>query len=371
MVDGITIYDKFIPLYKRLYGQRTTGKPLTGLRINYDLNRLEQFFENLGFAQSLDDPNGPVYLISYGAYFCESDSHCPYRLNEYWAIIKSDEVDQPYGTSVNRLGGTDVFGSPLTQPAVAADGFMEQVYKTVIFYSSADDPSRVRLRPLPIMLGYRVGPDVPKKSHELLVFYEGKPGSGLGHNVLRYFDWYVALHGGPELAGKPISEVIQLKDQQRYRQCFENYCLLYDPALEKSVRVSMLPLGDEFIQRFPPEKSSVIANMFSPDHIFLLAAPDKPIVNTGDPQTIRLIVLQKDNGQPLERVEGTLVLTLPDQTTKSFYFQPTGSDGLSVINLPAMSGVEHGDRLKFQVCLNLPSDAPICYGSSYLVWNTK
>lgn len=365
VIDGYTVYDKFLPLYDRLFGARYVGRPLTELRINQDLKRVEQFFENAGFYQSLDDPNGPVYLIPYGAYLC---GECSSRLNEYWSIVKSNIAEQPFAPFYARLGGPAAFGTLLLKPQIAEDGYLQQVYANVIFYAPQDNLSQARLRPLPLVLGYEVQPPAEKISHDQLVYYE--INGGLGHNVPRQFDEFITLHGGRDLAGNPISEVIRLPEGI-YRQCFENYCLIFDPAASDLMKVRMAPLGEEYIRRFPPSENLQIRNLFTPDRIALVVSADKPTLNDNEEQYIRILVQQTDTGQPLERVDANLILHAQGLTDQRLDFAPTDANGMSVVAIPPQANVPNGSRLMYQVCLNLPSEQPICAKDSYLIWNVQ
>jgi len=365
VVDGFVIYEEFLPLYDRLYGARYVGRPLTEMRVNQDLNRVEQFFENVGFYKKLDGTDSAIHLIPYGAYLC--GGNCSYKLDEYWSIVKSNLTVQPFAPSMSRLGGPPVFGSLLLKPQINEEGNLQQVYANAIFYASPDNPGLVRLRPLPLLLNYPAQPPVEMKSHDQLVFYEIE--NGLGHNVPRPFDSFVAMHGGRDLAGQPISEVLLLPDQNIFQQCFENYCLLYDPAAPESMRVRMAPLGNEYIQQFPPSEEAQIHNMFSPDSIGLIVSADKPNINDNEEQVVRMLVRQSDTGLPLERVEATLVLSFQDRPSIRYFFTPTGPDGMSILVIPPQPDLANGTRLSYQVCLNLPSAQPICSLDSYLIWN--
>jgi hypothetical protein len=367
IIDGFAIYDKFLPLYDQMYGARYVGSPLTEMRINQDLHRVEQFFENVGFYQNLGDPNGPVFLIPYGAYLCGGS--CSYHLNEYWSIVKSNLTEQPFAASVARLGGPAVFGSLLLKPQIADDGNLQQVYANAVFYSPPDDPSQVRLRPLPILLGYTVQSLVEPKSHEQLVFYEVE--NGLGHNVPRPFDSFVAMHGGRDLSGNPISEVMLLPGKNLYQQCFENYCLIYDPSASDMMKVRMASLGKDYFDRFPAPEDVQIRNLFSPNTINLVVSADQPNLNDNEEQNIRILVQQRDNGQPIDRVEATLVLSFPDRPAERVSFPPTDGEGMSALTIPSQAGLANGSRVSYQVCLNLPSERLICAQDSYMIWNVQ
>jgi hypothetical protein len=365
LVDGFAVYEKFLPLYDKLFGARYVGRPMTELRINQDLQRAEQFFENAGFYQNLGDPNGPVYLIPYGAYLC---GRCSSRLGEYWSVVKSTRTEQYFGEQVARLGGPAAFGSLLLKPQLTQDGFIQQVYANVIFYSPPNQPNQVRLRPLPLVLHYETQPPTEKISHANLVYYE--INGGLGHNVPRPFDEFIAAHGGRDLAGNPISEVIRLPEGI-YRQCFENYCLIFDPAAADMMKVRMAPLGKEFLEHYPPLEELQIRNLFTTDRITLVVSTDRPTLNENQEQYIRLLVIQKDTGQGMERVEANLVLKAQGQTAQRFVFPPTDGSGTSVVVIPPNPNLLNGSRLSYEVCLNLPSEQPICERDSYLIWNVQ
>lgn len=367
MVDGYVIYEKFVPMYERLYGARYVGRPLTAVRINNDLQRIEQFFENVGFYQQMNDPNAPVYLIPYGAYLCGGD--CAYKLDEYWSIVKSNVTDQPFAQSIARLGGPGVFGALLVKPQVTADGMLEQIYANAIFYAPQEDLSQVQLRPLPLMIGYEIQPLAAKIDHDQLVFYELE--NGMGHNVPRPFDMFVAMHGGMDLAGAPISEVILLPDQTTYQQCFTNYCLLYDPTAPEGMKVRMASLGQEYLNHHPVPQDAEIHDVFSAANIALTASVDKPNISSQEQQILRIMVRQVDNGQPLERVEAFLLVNIPGQHPTRYSLTPTDGSGMSSGVIPAQPGLTNGSRIAYQVCLNLPTESPICTADSYLIWNTQ
>ena len=182
--------------------------------------------------------------------------------------------------------------------------------KMWFFYAPVSNPGNVRLRQLSTLLGIPADPLVAKNPHPQLVFYE--IDGGLGHNVPKPFDDFIALHGGKDLAGKPISEVYQAEGEQVYRQCFENYCLDYDPTAGESLRVRLVPYGRLYMKRVSADPSIVVRNPFSEDTVSLQVSEAKPQVSSKEEQQIFTLVLQKKSQQPIENVEATLMLTLPD-----------------------------------------------------------
>lgn len=368
VVDGFVIYEKFLPLYDQLYGATYVGRPLTELRINYDLNRVEQFFANVGFYQSLGDPNGPVFLIAYGAYLCGGT--CSYQSEEYWFTVKSNLVEQPFAESIARLGGSGVFGTPILQPEVI-NGVIRQVYGNVIFEAPQDNLSQVSLYSLPADLGYLPEPLVAKTSHDQLIFFTLDQQSGLGHNVPRPFEQFLAQHGSTVLSGNPIQEIKQVAGQNLYRQCFEKLCLIYDPVASDSLKVRLAPLGKEYIKNSQYNPDLEVKNIFTPDLINLTIAVDRPNLSNTEEQYVRMSVDEKETGLGMARVEGTLVLNSDGRPPLRYNFPLTDAQGMSVVVIPAQPELENGTRLQYHVCLNLPSEQPICRQDNYLIWNTK
>jgi hypothetical protein len=350
--NGFVLYDEFANLYDRIYGALYTGRPLTQVRVNQALQRYEQFFENVGFYRKFGDPPGQAHLITYGAYLCGPD--CSRNLNEYWQIIQSSTISQPFGVSVERLGWTDL-GSPLTQPIETKDGMLEQVYDNVVLTAPVDDLSQVHFKPIVTELGVaKVEDPVAKNPHEQLVFYE--TANGLGHNVPIFFDHFIAMHGGMDLSGKPITEFVHHADGDFYRQCFENYCLDY--LQNASQKVQMAPLGLKYASENEP--GEILRRAFSPDTVVLKVDKSEPQLGPGEQQQLTLHVFQRDSNRPMYLVEGQVTLSLPDHTSKTYYFKPTDRTGSSTLTLPVLKGLPNMSGIEYQVCLNLPGNSKIC-----------
>lgn len=212
---------------------------------------------------------------------------------------------------------------------------------------------------------------VEKKIHDQLVFYEVR--DGLGHNVPKQFDQFIAMHGGREVAGNPISEVTLISESNLYRQCFENYCLVYDPAASESMRTRMEALGKRYVDSVPQPDAIKISNPFSPEHVSLVSSASRPTLNDNEEQVIQINVFQIDTNTPMDRVEATLSLSLPDRPAVRFFLPPTDENGMSSVTIPPQEGVANGTRIAYRVCLNLPTpeDQPICSQDSYLIWNVQ
>jgi hypothetical protein len=360
---GFVLFNEFTGLYDRIYGALYAGRPLTQVRVNHSLQRYEQFFENVGFYRNFQDKTGDAHMMTYGAYLCGPD--CSSHLNEYWQIIQSGLIPQPFEMSVERLGWNDL-GSPLTRPVVAKDGNLEQVYDNVVLYAPTDDLSQVRFRPIVIEMNVvEPQPPVERNPHVQLVFYETEPGTGLGHNVPLFFDEFIANHGGMDLSGMPITEIFAQKDGHTFRQCFENYCLDYDPGA--SITVRMAPLGIQYAAESEP--GEILRRAFSPETVELKIEESRPILGKNEEQHLAIHVFQRETSEPMYLVESDITVNLPDGTSKTYHLKPTDRDGSATMVLPPLKDMPNMSVVEYQACLNLPGDPKICATDSFIYQN--
>jgi len=368
-VDGYQIYDEFIDLYHKLYGALYVGRPLTQPRYNMEKNRIEQYFENVGFYRDLGDVEGEPGLLAYGVYAC--DSECRYSPPQSSLVTTSvDNIDQPFLTQIMRLGGLSVFGTALSDPYLAADGRLEQVYENVVLSAPPDDPNSVSLRSLPVLLGIPASPPGSMLYSEAqgVVFYavEGE----LGYHVPLLFDHFIAQHGGREIAGNPLAEVEQV-GPHLFRQCFENYCLLYSNRADDDQKVRMAPLGVEYLNLLQGEPAEEAASFeITPDSVRLFVTTGSPRVASSDEQQFDLLLLRASDQQPIPNVEADLTLILPDGKQEKFQVPPSDSSGRASLTVsPLKPPPDNGSVIAYRVCLNLPSSQSICASDSYLIWN--
>jgi hypothetical protein len=371
VVDGYQIYEEFEELYHKLYGPLYAGRPLSQPRFNSAKNRIEQYFANVGFYRDLGDPGGKAHLLAYGVYACDSD--CRYSPPQSGIVVTSVEsVEQPFLTQIARLGGLNVFGLALSEPYIAPDGRLEQVYENVVLSAPQEDPNSVSLRSLPVLLGMPTSPPGPKIYNEAegVIFYGIE--NELGYHVPLPFDHFIAQHGGREISGNPIGEVTQL-GADVYRQCFEHYCLLYDRTAGDDQKVRMAPLGREYLrlaQGGQVEQETPF--VFSPDSVHLLVHAGKPRVSAAEAQIFEMTLLRASDQQPIADVEAELTLTLPDGRQERYSMPPTGSDGRAALSVdPLRPAPDNGSVIAYRVCLNIPASEPICSADSYLIWNLQ
>jgi hypothetical protein len=365
------IYAGFQDMYDRLYGERYVGKPLSGVRFNTEKRRIEQYFENMGFYQLIDDSRGIVHLMAYGSFVCRE--FCAYQPYTGSAIIGWDKgVEVPGATSLARLGGFDIFGSPISKPYISPiDGTIEQVLENVVIYIPKDNPTTIHLRPLSLILQMQQeapGPQIYGLDQGM-VFY---PVQGaLGFHVPVVFDRFIIDHGSTEISGKPIMDPfsVDVNGVKIARQCFENYCLDYDSTAAESKRIHMVGLGSQYLKQKVNEENWVF--QFSPKTTVLKISKLKPQISAKEEQVIQVNVYQVNGHLPMSDIDAVLLVGLPDGSKVTYNVPPTNLEGTITVTIPAITNAVNGTVVPYIVCLNVPSDTQICQSDSYLIWNDR
>lgn len=359
IVEGYRVYEEFVPLYDQLQGGRFCGEPLTQVRLNATARRIEQYFENAGFYRSLDDPAGQVHLLAYGVKKCSQA--CSAYPDPAASVQDLSGPPQVFLSAIARTG-SDLFGAPLSAPYLAADGQIEQIYAGVVIAAPPGEISAAHLRPAARMSGFPSHPPVERLDDPRLVFY---PVDGsLGYNIPVVFQDYIQRHGGMEMAGLPVSEMYP--EGGYYRQCFENYCLDYDPAAEAGTRVRPAPVGGQYLALYPPADQPALASSPKPAALDVIVSEAHPMLSPGQAQQITLQILDQADGTPIPGASASLTLFLPDDTQAEFDFPLTGADGRASLTLPIYPGGP-GTLYPYKVCLQDPASAT-CRTDSFLIW---
>jgi hypothetical protein len=198
------------------------------------------------------------------------------------------------------------------------------------------------------------------------VFY---PVSGKnGFHVPLDFDKFIAGHGGLDYSGQPIMEVYQY-DASTYRQCFEDYCLDYHSDAAEGQKVKMAPLGSQYVKQVGGASGAAPQPLtISPDTVVLQTSVESQQISPGDEQKIDILVLRKDNQQPVTNIKADLTITLPDKSKYTASFPETGMDGRASLLVPALNNLSNGQILLYQICLSGNSAKPVCSSGSYLIW---
>lgn len=353
-VEGYIVYEGFVPLYEQLGGQRYVGKPLTGVRYLQDQNRVEQYFENLGFYLNLNEREKGVQLMSYGQLACGENCGSP---SSPAAII---QIELPYGepfvSTVARLGDGFV-GTRLAGPYQAAEGGTEVIYENVVLAANADDSSQATPRPVLALLGVAPEEMVPRLQNPNLIFF-GINGE-LGYNVPIVFSDYIAQHGGFEAFGQPIQE-LKLQEDGGFTQCFANACLRYHRA---DSRVAPLPMGREYKERFFDQPALQAAS--PADQIQMLLWEDHSQISSSEQQVIHASVYA--GRELLPGMQPYLSITLPGGGTSLYQFPPTDENGHTQLSVPPVTA-QNGTLVAYQVCLEGLDVGKICANESFMIW---
>ncbi len=365
----IKVYEGFSEVYHNKFFVRYVGQPLTGVRYNPEKGRVEQYFEKMGFYTLVDDPQHAVHLLAYGSYICQDECAAADAFSS--SITWSKGIDVLNPASLARLGGYNLFGNPLTTPYKAADGSLEQVLDKVVVYVPKDNPTTLRLRPLALALNLPYSePGLQRYGQkENMVFYVVK--GSLGYHVPVVFDRFIASHGGTEISGKPLSDPYEVtaNGQAIARQCFENYCLEYDPTAPDDQKVVLASQGKLYMQSQKREAQQVF--QFTRKMVALTVSELKPQISNEETQTIQVMLRTRTGKQPIAQIESFVTLALPGSRKVSFDVPPTDSNGLAQVAIPPLKDVANGVIIPYIVCLNVPGNEQICENESFLVWNTR
>ena len=373
-IDGYVIYPDILPLYQHFYGILYAGKPLTNAFFNPTTNRIEQYFENLGFYARSNDGGPEVGLIPYGREVCRDE--CPQDITGAIppANLPRNDPLTDMVVAVEFLGGENLFGSRLSDLKLAPDGNLEIVYEKAAFYAPLDDPRQIHMRELPARLGNPVMEPGPRlygvESH--VDFY---PTAGdLGFHIPLAFESFLQEHGGMSLSGNPIGEPVKY-DGMNPRQCFLYICLEYDENAPAGKQVALLDLGHEYLaidNGLQPvsteggvgaqlQGSQPAGNLLS-----FQVSEKYPQVRRSQDQTIELFVFDRKTLKPTAHVSASLTLTLPGGSQLTYEFPPSDASGYSFIAVPPAQAAADGSLVSYTVCLNDVNAA--CKSEAYLVW---
>lgn len=352
-VEGYIVYEGFVSLYQELGAQRYVGAPLTGVRYDGDQNRVEQYFENLGFFQNLDDPGAGVQLMPYGRIACSGT--CGAQANPAAIIQIELPYGEPFAGTVARLGDGFV-GPRLAGPYQKADGSLEVIYQNLVLFANADGSQQAAPRAIMAELGVSPDPLVPRLDNPNVMFY-GIEGE-LGYNVPLFFADYIGRHGGFEVAGQPISE-LKLQGDGSASQCFANACLRYtaDGGVEP------LPVGAEYKARFYDQPA--IEAPAQQAEIRIQVWEDFSQISSAEPQVVHATLFA--GSQLLAGLRPYLEVTLPGGGTSIYQFPASDESGQTQLSVPAIRA-QNGTLIPYKVCLEGFGATEVCASESYMIW---
>ncbi len=425
-MNGHVILDEFVPMYKQLGGARFVGRPLTEGRHNPDKNRIEQYFENLGFYRLVDEEPGIVHLMAYGAMACPEGC----RAQPPSASIPSLKayLPQPFSTAASSLG-LDFTGLTLSGPQPGEDGNMEVIFENLVLMLDSDEEAIGMPEVLKFQLWLpKIFSNIPNVQKNTITFQNWLPVTVKiisGDRVVAQVEvvnplWFplVLRSQADRLSGlhlRPIVQMLGIEPEPpqtpnndpmyvfyptegelghhvpvilddylkryggisvvgnpitevrdlhdgNYRQCFTNLCI--DFSFEEGFQARPAPLGLGYKEMYPPDQR------FEPkweeqDNYRLSVYEEKPIVIPGDVEKI-LVVVTKD-ALPLADQIPELTITLPDGTQRGYKLEPTDHLGSTSFVFPLIQA-KPATLILYKVCLPLPDGEDLCVEDNYLVW---
>ena len=360
-VNGHLIWEELRTFYDQ-FGSNILGLPLTGVIINENKQRYEQYFDSLGFYRNFTDPVGQVHLMPYGAWLC--GNNCQYRTAD--GTLPSASYRCEYSATeqlflqVSERLGHRFTGAPLAAPSLGSDGNFQMVFENVLMYIDAQDGNQIKLRPLPSWLGIRSEPPVPPDHGKGSSFYE--TFEGLGYKVPDLFNEYINQHGTLSVIGGPITEYSSFNDGG-YSQCFTNACLEYHPTAPEELQVSPHMLGYDYLA-FSHQASTPVAN--TSNALQINAWEEHPLIPSGGIQVIHIQATQ--NNLPMQGINISLIVKKPDGITITYTLDPTEGDGNTSIALDPIDG-PNGAIVQYQVCVIGSVSPQVCFSRSYTIWD--
>jgi hypothetical protein len=361
-INGHIIHHKIFESYHNL-GARFVGLPITEVRYNPEKQRLEQYFENLGFFIEDEDPNGRVQLLAYGSYYC--DIHCRFPTNP--SAIVTDvftgqtTLPEPFADAISRIG-PGFFGILREGPFKTGDGSTEVIFDNLVLFTEPSNPDRVYARPIVELIGIAADPLVVRIPDERMTFYS--IAGELGHNIPRIFEDYLAKHGGLDLAGPPITEIFQEKDNL-WRQCFTNLCLDYHHG-DDILPIRPAAFGFQYKAKFYNQVAEGdFSDSESLQNLKMLVWEAQPMITADDIQRIFVAILEGEKGIP--SLEPVLTVTYPKREVGPLPFPPTDQEGKTQLDLPPVKA-RNGTLIPYEVCLQNIQDEEACVAETFLIW---
>ncbi len=365
-LNGYIIPEDFAQFYDQMGGERWVGLPLTRARLNPEKNRIEQYFENMGFFRFEDDPPGAVYLMPYGLWKCAGEcSQYPGVQNAGISAGTMEAVESPFGEAIARFG-TQFTGKTLSDAYRTEDGRIEQIFQNVVLIQDQATPLGVSLRPVSTLLDQ--GGEGYQSSSDLDEGYFREVMEGAGFYIPTFFLEFIDRYYGFEVSGEPISVLVEVRDGVM-QQCFENYCLLYDAKADSSQQVRLVPQGQKYKDAYhmgaqaPSQEPEVFRQ------IQLDIWEQLPQISSLENQQIGACI--HEAGLPLVNAQAVVSIYTQENGTSTFPFAPTDTGGCSFLMLDPIQA-PNGTTVDYQVCFQGLGKEDYCKKDSFLIWgNTE
>lgn len=358
-LNGFMIPADFAQFFDQLGGERWVGMPLTRARLNPEKNRIEQYFENMGFFRFEDDRPGEVHLMPYGLWKCAGEcSQYPGVNNAGISSSALEEVQSPFGEAIARFG-TDFTGRKISGAYRAEDGSIEQIFQNIVLYQDLSNPLGVSLRPVSSMLGHN-GDSYQHQNDQSEGYFRALE-EGSGYFIPTYFMEFIDRYFGFEISGEPISALEEIREGVS-QQCFENYCLLFDA---KGEQVRILPQGQKYKDSYYEDAQAPSQETVVTRQIQLDIWEQMPQITSQENQQIGACI--HADGQALVNAQAVVQIYTQENGTSTYPFEPTDQGGCSFLTLDPIQA-PNGTTVDYQVCFQGLGEEDYCKKDSFLIW---
>jgi hypothetical protein len=347
---GHTIYTGFLQRYESMGGAAVLGAPISEAK--FQAGKIFQYFENVGIYRQQDAPPSAAGLLSLGA-ASRPELDLEGVVSER-VVLPPAIVFQPFSAFIQNLDAESLFGAPLTEPYVAPDGSLEQVYERAVLYSPKSDPEDAHLRPLGLDLG-PPEPAVPPVQ-DAGTLYIPK----YGHNIRWAFVDFYRNRNGDVILGLPLAEP-KLFDAL-ISQRFEKGILEYDYNLPPEFAFQLAPLGRKYLGN--SAASSERSSMAVPSPSATEEEPREPSAGQGlsirswalhpvlaeGQQQILYVEVRSGSGQPAQGVTPLVAIYRRDS---EIYppLGPTDEEGMTAISLSPID-FRPGEIINYEVVIS-------------------
>lgn len=302
---GHTLYAGFAPFFDALGGLEVVGPPIT--EVHFRNGRITQYFENLGMVRTENASPSEVRLVALGLAAMPGGSAFGQDVDS--VLLPGTVLRRPFSKALEAFGGEATLGQPLSDPYVAEDGALEQVYERVVVFGEDPSSKDVRFRPIGLQSG-AVAPAVPQSDEAGSIYVEST-----GHNIQWAFADFYRVNRGRVLLGAPLEEA--RLEGTRLLQTFENGELVYDYDLPPDLAVQLAPLGETYQAGHPAASTSpTVGPPPAPTDAALPSAPSgdlfvqvtlgKLVVTSSEIQAVTVRLLDSD-GAPIAGVPPRIV----------------------------------------------------------------
>lgn len=376
-INGFPIFGEFIPLSRKLAGEKFVSNPLTPPHYNPQKQRYEQYFEYFGLYRLIKDPPGAVHLLAYGVWKCGESCIHPHVVPD--EVVLPKPIDKQFLPWVNKLG-PDLTGYAITPAYTTADRLIQQVYDHLVLAIDPQQSERIILLPVPEKLGIFPEPIQPSTYNKNYAFF---PIQGdLGYEIPLIFVDYINQHGGFEISGPPISH-FKSNSEKVSRQCFQYYCLDEDQGVDGMLRIRPAPLGfllSQSVNQKQPTQTIISANNIpvqetvTPNQATAVGSSNElslqvwelyPLVNPQQNQEI--VVNVNMNGVPEDKIEPYLTVYLPSNQKITRKMPPTDKNGQTSLVLDTIEA-PNSTIIPYQVCIPFSNGSSYCARGQFLVW---